>query len=117
MAIEVKIGCPLLDETVFKEDKECCGTRWGRLDTHVCSTYMFPVGISKCDDIIFEDNVNCFNQGIYIIVVENVSNLGLELVQNVFNGGPCSDVGVHRYGVACKEFCSREYGNLLKKVL
>ena len=59
-AVEAKIGCPPLEESIFKKAKEYCGPKLGRGDPHVCSS-LFPVGISKCDDVIFEDDVNCFN--------------------------------------------------------
>ena len=67
---EANVCCPSLEESCFKQSKEDCDPQWGRGDPHVCVRDLSPIGVSKCDDVVFEHNMDCFNEGFFIVVLE-----------------------------------------------
>ena len=114
--VEANVCCPLLEESCFEQSKEDCGPWWGRGDPHACARDLFPLGVPKCNDVVFKHYMDCFNEGIHIVVVECFTVFQMEVVRDVFNSWSSADVCVHGCCITCKEFSSRRNGEIYKLV-
>ncbi len=77
------------------------GGCWG--DAHACTRYLPPIGVSKVEDVVFKDDVECFGEGLGVIMVEGLSRFMPQEFGDVCEGGISTNVGVHGFGVGGEE--------------